>query len=489
MIIIDDFNLRGMGDSYKHPTRRRQYLKAAGGTIAATALGGCTGLGGGGGNVETIRYWDTFNVQSQSARETVERMVKEFEDENDVKVELNLSGFGQMAGSEWITTFEQGEYPVIFTGDQIVAGRFEEAGYIKPFNEWKDKLGSDTRKGIKWMLDGPINEAIAWMGEHPNMNEQVYTFPVGLVPQDPIQVRVDHLKEAGLDPDSSFPPKDYDHLVEVATALTEDGPGEWGFQLHGHPYDWYTLIEPYTNALGADKGEAGYFAPDYRSVNYDSDTWKKVVKDTIALYREHKVSGPQTPSIADEETVPLFVDGKVSMSPIEPMNYPEYLSRAPDLMEAGDIRYGALWDQPSGTNNAMLTYGLAITNPPEGVDEKKWERKQELAIKLAEKWFSTKTQTSLFTDTGFVPVRRDLWEKNAEQLPHNDASKAFSTLTEMVGNKSRGVHTSHPMYMTASSDMGSLMGKGYSGQLTPEQICKQGAKAGNKVLNDYWSSR
>lgn len=468
---------------------RRQYIKAAGGALAASSVAGCLGGGGGGANVDTIQYWDTFNVQSQSARETVERMVSEFEEENDVTVELNLSGFGQMAGSEWITTFEQGEYPVIFTGDQIVAGRFEEAGYIEPFSEWSDQLSSETRSGINWMLDGPIDEAIAWMGEHPNIEEQVYTFPVGLVPQDPLQVRVDHMEAAGLDPESDFPPEDYDHLVEVATTLTEDGPGDWGFQLHGHPFDWYTFIEPYTNAVGADKGEAGYFAGDYRSVNYDTDTWMSVVADTIALYREHGVSGPQTPSIPDEETVPLFLDGKVSMSPIEPMNYPEYLSRAPDLMEAGDIRYGGLWDQPSGMNNAMLTYGLAITSRPDGVDEATWERKQELAVKFAEKWFGSTTQTSLFTDTGFVPVRRDLWDQNAEQLPYNDASRAFATLTDMVENKSRGVHTSHPMYITASSDMGALMGKGYNGELSPEQVCAQGAEAGNKVLDDYWSSR
>jgi ABC-type glycerol-3-phosphate transport system substrate-binding protein len=478
-----------MLDANTRMPSRRQYIKAAGGALAASSVAGCLGGGGGGANVETIQYWDTFNVQSQSARETVERMVSEFEEENDVTVELNLSGFGQMAGSEWITTFEQGEYPVIFTGDQIVAGRFEEAGYIEPFEEWSGQLSSETRDGINWMLDGPIDQAIAWMGEHPDIEKQVYTFPVGLVPQDPLQVRVDHMEAAGLDPESDFPPEDYDHLVEVATTLTNDGPGDWGLQLHGHPFDWYTFIEPYTNAMGAHKGEAGYFAEDYRSVNYDTDTWLKVVSDTIALYREHEVSGPQTPSIPDEETVPLFLDGKVSMSPIEPMNYPEYLSRAPDLMEAGDIRYGGLWDQPSGMNNAMLTYGLAITSRPDGVDEATWERKQELAVKFAEKWFSSTTQTSLFTDTGFVPVRRDLWERNAEQLPYNDASRAFATLTDMVANKSRGVHTSHPMYITASSDMGSLMGKGYNGELSPEQVCKQGAEAGNKVLDDYWSSR
>lgn len=478
-----------MVSSHNVSASRRRYLKTVGGAIATTSVAGCFGIGGGSGEVESIKYWDTFNVQSQAARETVERMVSEFEDENDVSVELNLSGFGQMAGSEWTSIFEQGEYPVIFTGDQIVAGRFEEGGYIKPFTEWKDQLSSDTQNGIQWLLDGPIDEATAWMGEHPDMEEHVFTFPVGLVPQDPIQVRVDHMEAAGLDPDSDFPPKDYDHLVEISKTLTEEGPGDYGFQLHGHAYDWYTFIEPYTNALGGDKGEAGYFAPDYRSVNYETETWKKVVEDTIALYRDHKVSGPQTPSIPDEDTVPLFLDGKVSMSPIEPMNYPEYLSRAPDLMKEGKIRYGGLWDQPSGMNNAILSYGLAITNPPEGADEQKWEKKQELAVKLAEKWFATKTQTSLFTETGFVPVRKDLWSENKEQLPYNDASRAFETLTDMVANKTRGIHTSHPMYITASSGIGSLMSKGYNGDLSPEEVCKQGAADGNKVLDDYWSSR
>jgi len=469
-------------------TRRRQYIKAAGGALAATGVAGCLG-GGGSSEVSSIQYWDTFNVQSESARRTVEELVSSFEDEHDVTVELNLSGFGQMAGSEWNTRFEQGEYPVIFTGDQIAAGRFEEGGYIKPFGEWSDRLSQRVQDGIRWMRDGPVNEAIAWMGAHPDVEEQIYTFPVGLVPQDPLQVRVDHLEEAGLDPEVAFPPEDYDHLVEVATALTEDGPGDYGLQLHGHPFDWYTFIEPYTNALGAHEGEAGYFSEDYRSVNYDTDTWLRAVEDTIALFREREVSGPQTPSIADEETVPLFLDGTVSMSPIEPMNYPEYHSRASDLMESGDIRYGGLWDEPSGMNNAILTYGIAITNPPEGADEDVWERKQELAIELADMWFRESMQTSLFMNTGFVPVRRDLWQRNADDLPYNAASRAFETLTEMVNDRSRGVHTSHPMYLTASSDIGSFMSQGYNGELTPREVCEQGAEAGNQVLDDYWSAR
>jgi len=112
-------------DSKRHP-KRRDYLKAAGGTIAATGLAGCFWSG----------WWwlgqDHHQVLGHVQRpitvrqETVENLVSRFEDEHDVNVELNLSGFGQMAGSEWITRFEEGEYPVIFTGDQIVAGRFEE---------------------------------------------------------------------------------------------------------------------------------------------------------------------------------------------------------------------------------------------------------------------------------------------------------------------------------------------------------------------------
>jgi ABC-type glycerol-3-phosphate transport system substrate-binding protein len=177
------------------------------------------------------------------------------------------------------------------------------------------------------------------------------------------------------------------------------------------------------------------------------------------------------------------------MSPIEPMNYPTYHSNAADLMEAGDIRYGSLWSEPSGMNNAMLTYGLAITEPPEGADEDEWETKQELAVQLAEMWFEEQVQTSLFMDTGFVPVRRDLWDQNADQLPYDDASGAFETLTTMAEDSSRGIHTSHPTYLSASSDIGSLMAKGYNGELTPEEVCEQGAEAGNAVLDDYWSAR
>lgn len=477
-----------MGVRSIHKTSRRSYIKGVGGSIAAVGLAGCTSLGGGGGEVDSITYWDTFNVQSQSARETVENLVSRFEDETGVTVQTNLSGFGQMAFGEWITSFKEGEYPVIFTGDQIAAGQFEEGGFIEPFGSWSDQLSDDVRDGISWIQDGPIQEATKWMDQHPFMEQEIYTFPVGLVPQEPVTVRADHMREAGLDPDDELPLQSYDHLVEVATTLMEDGPGDWGFQLHGHAFDWYTFIEPYTDALGAHIGEAGYFSEDYRAVNYDSDTWIKAITDAIELYTEHGVSGPQTPSIPDEETVPLFLEGRVSMSPMEPMNWPTYIDQAPDLMEAGDIRFGQFWEEPSGVNNAMLTYGLAITTPPEGADEDEWAQKQELAIQFAEMWFEEATQSELFRATGFIPARQDLWEQNAANLPYGDASRAFETLTDMALNSTRGIQTSFPMYLLGSSDLGSNMARGYNEELTPEEVCVQSAELSNNVLDGYWSS-
>jgi len=246
------------------------------------------------------------------------------------------------------------------------------------------------------------------------------------------------MREAGLDPESDFPPESYEHLVEIATTLTEDGPGDYGFQLHGHPFDWYTFIEPYTNALGGHEGEAGYFAEDYRSVNYDTETWKQVVADTIALYREHEVSGPQTPSIPDEDTVPLLTQGQGEHEPHRADELPD-LPRHRARTDGGrrhQVRLAV--ERAVGYEQRNAHVRPRNHQPARGSRRGRVGRKQELAVKLAEMWFEEQVQTSLFMDTGFVPVRRDLWDQNAEQLPYNDASGAFETLTTMVDEESRG---------------------------------------------------
>ena len=464
-------------------TRRRNFMKGVGGALAGVSVAGCLG----GGEDADIEYWDTFNVQSNAARQMVEDAVSQFEEETDSTVAVNLSGFGQMSGAEWITNFEQGEYPVIFTGDQIAAGLMEEGGWILPFEEWKGELSEEVQAGIEWMEE-EVQTAIKWMDEHPNMEEEILTFPVGMVPQEPFQVRVDHLEEAGLDPETDFPPENYDDLVEVATALTEDGPGEYGFQLTGHEFDWYTLAEPYTNALGGDVGEAGYFSDDYREVNFDTDTWREAIQGILDLYHEHEVSGPQTTSASDNDVLDLFINGQVSMGVMEPTVMPSLLNRGSDLVENGDVQWGEFWTEPSGINNAMLTYGIAITRAPDGADEEEWEQKQELAIELADIWFSEMIQTRLVQSAGFLPVRRDLWEAAAESMPHGDASGIVETMSNMV-ETSRGVHTSHPMYIQASSSMGEYLQRGFQGELTADEICEMGAEDGNEVLDEFWSAR
>jgi ABC-type glycerol-3-phosphate transport system substrate-binding protein len=474
-------------------SNRRWFLKSTGAAAAGTALAGCIGGDGGQSNNATtnsddsndlsgtsVEFWDVLNVQSGAAKNNVADTVEKFQSQTGATVNVNYSGYKQLSGAKWLSSFQRSNYPQVYTGELIFMGRFENGGWIRPFEDWKHLLGEDILSNIEWMMPS-LKRGNRWM-KKAGLDHEIYTFPMGFVPRNPISARIDHFEEASLDPKKDFPPKDYDHLIEVATTLQQEGPGKYGFQLFGDPNDWLDVMLPWAYAEGGNKGS--YFNEDHTAVNFDNEVWKKSARRANEIFNEHGLSGPQTPSVSDEQVSQLMMQGQVSMSMVEWLNYPEFTNRAPDIVSNGNYQYGEIWSEPSGQPGAIGYYGIGLTKRPEGVDKAKWDRKQKAAVEFLKQFLSKDFQKTLVKTTGMMPVREDVWEEMAIQ--HGDKHNFLSVATSMA-KKMEDSHSSHPLFnAVAVNGMSQRMQQMFRGELTPEEACNKAAADANPLLEDFW---
>lgn len=474
---------------------RRRTLQATGG-IAATALAGCTSDGNnesGNGDVSpddtgsenaTIEFWDVMNAQSRSAREQINGITDQFEQETGNTVKINFSGYDQLSGTKWFDSFQRGDYPHVFTGESIFTGRFEEQGWVKPFDEWKDALDDETLDSIQWFLDIYRGTGNVWKDD-VGLDNRIHALPVGLVTQEPFQVRVDHMEEAGLDPDQDFPPQSHEDLLDLALELKNNGPADYGFQVHGDVFDWYTYILP----AAAASGRYGYFADDFKSVNFDTDEFIQRTREAVEFFTKHEVSNPGTPQMSDEEAVGLLINGEISMSVCEPPNFPEFLDRGQSQIEEGNIRYGKFFDTDDGNGVVPLSFCLGLTNKPDNADQAKWNRQHEAAKDYISMWFSKDFQKFMFSELGMLPIREDVWPEVKESLQYESQHRAFETMTTMAKNSVQD-KSSFPLVATIEQDvMGPRFQQALSGEITPEECCITAAEEANQLIDDFWAER
>lgn len=406
-------------------SNRRRFLELTGASVA-TGLAGCLGdsNGSGDGNgagsdgggqttgtprsttelADSFEWWDTINVQSQAAREAIDQAGKQWSKENDVNVKVNFSGYGQLFGQKWIQAFQNLEYPHVYTTDMAFTGKLMPGGWIKPLHRWESNLTSGVSETTAW-ADSLVDMKYSGFG-------QSFEFPIGWKPHNPFIARMDHFEEAGLDPEEDFPPKSYDHLVEVATTLQNDGPGDFGFHIFGNNFDWQDILQTFATAEG---GKEGLFVNEnWSELLINNDHWKEWANKYADLYLKHGVSGPNTPAASDEDMIPLINNGKVSMTQPEILAHPAFVDRAPEKIKDGTIRWGPMWKGEAGFRGTIQMKGIGITRPPKGVDEDEWNLKSRTAIKfMNETILSKEFQANLPNTVGMMPIRDDVWEQTS----------------------------------------------------------------------------
>ena len=460
--------------SFSSGQTRRGFLTASSVGLAA-AIAGCSGKGdktttkssnSGKYSDVSLNYWGIANVQSDAAQKRVQEIVNRFEKDTGASIKVNNSGYEQLKGAKWIKSFGRGNQPAVFDTEPTYMGRFYENDYIVPYSEYKADLPSEINDHMSWIFDTYSKGMQGW-------DEDAFDIPWGFLPRNGFQVRADHMRQAGLDPEKDFPPKDFDHLVEVAKKLQNNGPGRWGFQLFGDIYDWMDSLQPWMAARAGVKGE--FLNQDWTKTNFDNDVYIETVKDAVHLYKDLGLSSPETPTISDEKTTNLMLQGEVSMSSVEWLNIPSISERRPELYKSGDFKWGTNF--PNG--GVMGYFSVGLSKKPDGVDKQKWDRKQKAATDFMATWLGKWNQKTAINTLGAFPANKSVWEK--ESLPGEKKNNTLKSAFTMAKN-AEAVWETHPAIAEIKDTMaGKAIQDVYKGA-DPEQRMKKLASDANKKL-------
>lgn len=376
--------------------RRRRFLQAGG--AASVAFAGCLGgqdTGSSGGSLDgvEIRYWSKVAKQSKAAEEFVKEQARQFEEETGAKVSVSVMSGVYEARQKWMGAFDNEEWPVLFDEQPWLAGPLWREEWLLTLDEMTERLSDQVVSNVEWTF--PTVET-AYSG----FDVDGFGLPFGLIGLTPMAARRDHFEAAGLDPESDFPPESYDHMIQTAKTLQEDGPADWGLAIIGSSGD---VLDSGVSlwATHASGRDGLFLTPDWQDVNFDNDVWKSQFEKYVAAYREHGVSSPRTPTQSDEDTAKALAQGTTSMGWIEQPTL-NLLKQAAGESTREKIMFGnKYWDEASGS---ILLPAHYVTRTPSGVDDSEWERKQEAAFRFIEFAHDQAFQTGLPDGLGFLPV-------------------------------------------------------------------------------------
>jgi ABC-type glycerol-3-phosphate transport system substrate-binding protein len=381
----------------------------------------------------TFKYWNTVNVQSDSAKSTSNEIANSVQERTGANVELNFTTTADIIGANWRTSFRSGNYPVVY--DSVVgwAGPYIDQEYVLPFSEYQDRLDDEVVENISWLTD---TLEYAYRGYEGDL----YEIPYGVNVQAALVGRMDHFEEAGLSPEDDFPPENYEELIEIATTLQDEGPGQHGYAAYGDPSD--TIDEYDLGWAVGDGGEQGvYLNGDWSSSLFTNDVWQETLTEYVNLFRDHDLGPQNTPTLSTEEFVTQLATGSASMAGSGFPNLPLIRERAPDLVEDGTIRWAPMYQGDEGYRGSINPYVLALTQKPDGVSREKWDKRQEAGIELINEFLSADVQRSLFENFGFFPAREDIWEDLPIGERADNYLATFKTMAEDGGQS----WSAHPL--------------------------------------------
>lgn len=460
---------------------RRPFLKMTSVALLGGGLAGCSGTGSDDGpgradvdvdvdlsDVE-FDFWETrYYRESPEAENVIQGIVSDFEQETGATVNLNLQDDDQAL----IDAFNQGAYPPGFTMFTQDMGTWMQTGKIAPFSEYQDEFEIDVMDSVGTMSDAAEFAFRGW-------DEGLSLIPLTANVFAPFVGRMDHFEEAGLDPDDDFPPESYEELVETARTLEENSNAQVGYQPIGGEVDNQDV---YFNVWSSAQGGAeGYpFNEDWSDLNVTNDAWQTCLQQNLDLWHEHNFGTPGTPTILDEEIVPLHLDGRVAMSQQAPMNLPAFTERGGDIYEE-NIRWGPAWEGETGANGRALVPGGVLTHAPDDADEANWEKKQDAVLELLKYFNSAALQVETMPYLGFFPARQDTWP----EISNDDIAGDFvDTIKEMAENAEYS-YPAHPDFSTIMYDFfGVKHEQAFQGEKTADEVLEETYEEGMEVVRE-----
>jgi ABC-type glycerol-3-phosphate transport system substrate-binding protein len=491
---------RSRGTSGTSTINRRQFIQATGASGVVALMAGCSGDGntetegsdtdaGGGGDDSndggttdsgsddlpyedvTFEWWDIWNKQSSSVSQFLKEQKQAFEEETGATIEVNWSGYGSIADGTWVSNFQEGNYPVLASYGHDLSGQFHEGGWATSFAPYFDRVGDDVMSQIEWQRPGLESGFRGYGGD-------ILQLPVSMQTLSPLVIRTDHFEQAGLDPDSDFPPEDYEELIQTAKTLQSEGPGNVGFQPLGAQYDAVNTYNVHWS-VALNGADGLILNDDYSDTLLDTQAWKDNLANYVGAYTEHDLGTPGTPAASDEDQVANLASGNVSMSYYESPNHPTMMQRAPDLLEDDTLKYGPGIAGNSGQRVIPSYKTFGLMNAPDGVDENTWSKRQEAAADFAARFLQPEQQKLWPEATGFLPIREDMYsELDSARGPHNFVSSAKEALETVEHTFGGHPQLANIMFNTIQP----YIQQAFQEKITPEEAAEEAAADVRELL-------
>ena len=485
---------------------RRTFLKTAGTALGGMSLAGCLGDGqqddgGGGGNgattgtpsaqsLEIVWADNNFVQMGDWAVSTIKDALRGWEEKTGNTVTLETQTVKELQ-----TQFKNQNLPHMVTSQSSFMGKFALEGLIRPLGEYIDSFpaisSSDDSKGF---LDGmEFASEVMWHGY-----DNVWAFNFMMEFRNGFLGNMDHFEQTpGLSKEEDFPPKNLDHLIEIAKKLDKDGPGDVGFQMVAKQGDFYenmlSLLWAQDTVFDGDwAGQGGNLInpKNWSKSQANNETHRSTLTKYFDIWKKHDIGAPNTLQINHEATVPMMLGEQVSLS-MQPFDsHSVYLNRGGTGMftPEGPLKWGKFWSGPSKSSNISIMMPVALPTAPPDAEQSQWHKVQSEGVTdLINYMMSTEVMTkTLPTKASIFPT----YKQPFNNIVENERTTAGTWLETCYKqfNENGGLNTSpaHPEAYTAKIDK---VPKHWHESLKGNISTQKALKQADEELQSYLNSR
>ncbi|WP_087486290.1 ABC transporter substrate-binding protein [Brachybacterium massiliense] len=350
---------------------RRQFLGGAATVAGAAALSGCGGGGSGGGNVLNVSAcnhpWSNY----------IKDLLPEFEEEHDVKVQLNEFQADQLS------TMYSTRLSANATDLDVMMYRPLQEGVQFMRNEWLLDLDASAAGDTAYDL-ADFQEAAM---EVVKVDSAVYGIPI-VTEREVLFYRKDLLDVAGISV-----PETMEDLEDAAEMLTDPASGVFGIAMRGQKAAAVTQFSGFLYSYGADfmteSGEASIDTPE-----------------AIAAYTMYgdllRNYGPEgVESMSTEQINPLFQQGKIAMFIDAEVFWSELIREGTSTVAADQLGVAPLPAGPAGSKPYSVPSWALAVNAKTTKADLSWE---------FVKWATSPDMVLAAQQAGVSGARTSVWE-------------------------------------------------------------------------------
>ena len=274
----------------------RGFIAVATTVVLLLAVSAC-GSSDQGSQSDTITYWATNEGASVSAdEEFLNKVVKDFEEQNDVTVEVKVVPWGDLY-KNIITATTSGEGPDVLNIGNTWSAALQATGAFIPFDEGTmEEIGGRDK-----FADAPMRSTGA-EGEPPA------SVPLYSVPDGAFFYNKAMFEEAGIQP-----PETWDEFIQAAEQLTSDTDGDgnidqWGIAIAGG-----SSIDAVHRVFVFSRQQGGQFFNEQGEPTFNSPENVDAVKQYVDWLAQYKITAPAMANYVSPENVASFANGDAAM--------------------------------------------------------------------------------------------------------------------------------------------------------------------------------